>query len=316
MEKKNSEKPTALYAALAGNLVIAVLKYVVAFLAGSSAMLSEAIHSTADTGNELLLLLGLHQSRKPPDREHPLGHGHDLYFWSLIVAVMLFGTGAGSAIYEGVTGLSGRAAITNPLWNYAVLIGVLIANSVSWFLSFRQLNKRRRPGESFWRSLTSSKDPSVFLVFGEDTADIAGVVVAFFGVFLERQLHSHLPDVIASIIIGLILAAVAVFLAYESKSLLIGETADRHLVESVQKLVAEHPAVAEVRRPLSMQLSPKNVFLCLDVQFKPDLRSHDLVRIVDELERRIHQAHPAVGQIFIEIERLKQHEEKEPAGTS
>src|SRR5512138_4014268 len=220
------EKPIAVYGAIAANLLIAAMKFVVSFITRSSVMLAEAIHSTADTGNELLLLLGLRRSRKPADRKHPFGYGPELYFWSFIVAILLFSAGAGMAIYEGVTSLSHGGELKNVGWNYAVLGVAFAADGTSWTIAFRQLMKQKREGESFWHSLRTSKDPSVFIVFGEDTADLAGLLVAFFGVFLGQLLHSHYPDVIASIIVGLILAVVAVYLAYESKSLLIGETAD------------------------------------------------------------------------------------------
>src|ERR1041384_2090966 len=180
------------------------MKFVVSLITGSSAMLAEAIHSTADTGNELLLLLGIKRSKKPPDDKHPLGHGRELYFWSLIVAIVLFGAGAGMSIYEGITSLSQSDEMKNIGWNYAVLGFAFLADGTSWTIAFRQLWKQKRDNETFWHTIRTSKDPSVFIVFGEDTADVAGLVVAFLGVFLGQQLHSHIPDVIASIIIGLI----------------------------------------------------------------------------------------------------------------
>jgi cation diffusion facilitator family transporter len=273
-------------------------------------MLAEAMHSTADTGNELLLLLGLRRSRKPADETHPLGHGRELYFWGLIVAVMLFSTGAGVSIYEGVTGLSQPGEMKNVVWNYAVLGISFIAEGISWSIAFRKFLEQKKVNESLWQSLRTSKDPSLFLVLGEDTAALAGLLVAFLGVFFGQQFHSHYPDVIASILIGLILAVVSIYLVYESKSLLIGESADSDLVTHVHELVQSYPAVAKARRPLTMQLSPKEIFLALDVQFKPDLHASELIGIVDELEKEIHEQHPEVGHIFIEIERLKEPKSK------
>ena len=304
-----NEKPIAVYGAIAANLVIAALKYSVSFITGSSAMLAEAIHSTADTGNELLLLLGLRRSRKPPDNTHPLGHGRELYFWSLIVAIMLFGAGAGMSIYEGITNLSHPGELKNAGWNYAVLGFAFVADGSSWTIALRQLLQQKRTGESFWRSLRTSKDPSVFIVFGEDTADLAGLLVAFLGVFLGQQLHSHYPDVIASIMVGLILATVAIYLAYESKSLLMGESADDEIVTAVQKTLLDHPDIIRARRPLSMQLSPREVFLVLEVQFKPNLPASELVKIIDELKKEIHQEHASIGQIYIETGRMKEEED-------
>jgi len=306
-----NEKPITVYAAIVSNLVIAIMKFIVTFITGSSAMLAEAIHSTADTGNELLLLLGIHQSRKPVDETHPMGHGRELYFWGLIVAITLFSSGAGMSIYEGVTGLSHPSEVKNVIWNYAVLGVSFVAEGISWIIVFKKFLHQKKANESSWQSLRTSKDPSLFLVLGESTAALAGLLVAFVGVFLAELLHTHYPDVIASIIIGLILATVSIYLVYESKSLLIGESADFEVVTHVQDLVQNHPAVAKAQRPLTIHLSPKEVFLALDVQFKPDLRASELIGIVDELERKIHQEHPNVGHIFIEIERLKRSDNKQ-----
>lgn len=304
------EKPIVVYGAIAANFIIAAAKYTVAFITGSSAMLSEALHSTADTGNELLLLLGIHQSKKPADKVHPVGYGRELYFWSLIVAILLFGLGAGMSFYEGITSLIHPTEITSPIWNYVVLGVAFIAESISWMLATKKLLSEKEADESFWQTLTRSKDPSAFVVFGEDSAAIAGLVVAFLGVFLGEQLHSHYPDAIASLVIGLILALVATFLAYESKSLLIGETADLELVRDVEKIVRKHPAVKDLRRPLAVQLGVDHVFLALDVQFEPDLTSSRLIDVVDELEKDIRNEHKSVKQIFIETERLKEAKEK------
>ena len=304
------ERPIVVYGAIAANFVIAVSKYVVAFITGSSAMLSEALHSTADTGNELLLLLGLHQSRKPPDKMHPVGHGRELYFWSLIVAILLFGLGAGMSFYEGVVSLIHPVELKSPIWNYVVLGVAFVAESISWTLAFRKLSKEREHDESFWQTLRRSKDPSAFVVFGEDTAALAGLMVAFGGIFLGEQLQSHYPDAVASMIIGLILAVVAIFLAYESKSLLIGETADLELISGVEHMVREHAAVEDMRRPLAVQLGVNDIFLALDVQFKPHLSSAKLIDVVDELEKNIRREHKSVKQIFIETERLKKAREK------
>jgi cation diffusion facilitator family transporter len=305
MHAEKHEKPIAVYGAIASNLIIAVFKYIVAFLTGSSAMLSEGIHSTADTGNELLLLLGLRQGRKPADETHPFGHGQELYFWSLIVAIILFSGGGGMSIYEGIIHLSHPNELRDPTWNYLVLVVAFLVEGVSWSIAFRELLKRKDTEESFWHGLRASKDPSIFIVFGEDTAALTGLLVAFLGVFLGQQLNSHYPDAIASILIGFILATVAVFLAYESKSLLVGETANPKIVEGIRELVLRHPAVEQMRRPLTMHFGPNEILLSLDVQFHPDLRAAELVAVIDELEMQIHHEYPDIRQIFIEVEGLK-----------
>jgi cation diffusion facilitator family transporter len=305
------ESPITVYSAIAANLFIAAVKFVVSFITGSSVMLAEAIHSTADTGNELLLLLGFKRSKKPADRKHPFGHGQELYFWGLVVAILLFSAGAGMAIYEGITNLSHPEQVSNPGWNYAVLGLAFLADGISWIIAFRKLYGQKKSGESFWHLLRTSKDPSVFMVFGEDSADIAGLLVAFLGIFISQQLRNPYPDVIASIVVGLILVVVAAFLAYESKSLLIGEAADREIVAAVQKLVQDHPAVNKAGQPLSVHLGPENVFLALDVQFKPNLQTSELVKIIDDLKNMIHREYESIGQIFIEMQGLKDAKDKQ-----
>lgn len=305
MHKESSEKPIAIYGAIASNLIIAIIKFIVAFFTGSSAMISEGIHSTADTGNQLLLLFGLRQSRKPADEEHPFGHGQELYFWSLIVAIILFSAGGGMSIYEGITHMQHPSELQNPNWNYIVLGVAFIVEGISWFIAFRELIKTKNPDESFWSGLRASKDPSIFIVFGEDSAALTGLVVAFLGIFLGHQLNSHYPDAIASIIIGLILATIAVFLAYESKSLLVGETAERKTVEGIRTLVLEHESVEQLRRPLTMHFGPHEILLSLDVQFKSRLRTSEIVKAIDEIETKIHNQYPDIQQIFIEVDGLK-----------
>ena len=305
MSGETARKPITIYGAIASNLIIAITKYILAFITGSSALLSEGIHSTADTGNELLLLFGLRQSQKPPDEEHPFGHGQELYFWSLIVAIILFSGGGGMSIYEGITHLVHPSELRNPTWNYVVLGIAFLVEGASWSIALRELLKRKEPGEGFWHNFRGSKDPSVFIVLGEDTAALSGLLVAFLGVFLGHKFNSHYPDGIASILIGLILAGVAISLAYESKSLLVGETADLKTVDEIYSQVRGHPAVEQLRRPLTMHFGPEEILLNLDVQFRSDLQAAELVGVIDDLEKEIHAKHPGVKQIFIEVEGIK-----------
>lgn len=302
---ESGKKPIAVYGAITSNLIIAILKFTVAFITGSSAMLSEGIHSVADTGNELLLLLGLHQSKKPADKTHPFGHGQELYFWSLIVAIILFGIGGGMSIYEGITHLRHPVELHSPFWNYLVLSIAFVAEGISWFIALRELNKTKHEGESFWSNFQRSKDPSIFVVVGEDLAALTGLFVAFFGVLFGQIFESHYPDAIASILIGFILSVVAVFLAYESKSLLIGETADSDITEGITELILGHSSVEGIRPPLTMHFGPNQILLNLDVQFKPNLDSSSLVDIIDKLESRIRDKFPVIKQIFIEIDGLR-----------
>lgn len=302
---ESGEKPIAVYGAITANFIIAILKFTVAFITGSSVMLSEGIHSVADTGNQLLLLLGLYKSKKSADKTHPFGHGQELYFWSLIVAIILFGIGGGMSIYEGITHLRHPVELRNPFWNYIVLSIAFVVEGISWFIALRELNKTKHKGESFWSSLRRSKDPSIFVVVVEDSAALVGLVVAFLGVLIGHINESHYPDAIASIVIGGILAVVAVFLAYESKSLLVGETADPDITEGIKELILNHSSVERIRPPLTMHFGPNQILLNLDVQFRPDLDASSLVDIIDTLETQIREKFPIVKQIFIEVEGLK-----------
>jgi cation diffusion facilitator family transporter len=313
MSSEASENPVVVYGAIASNFIIAVAKFVAAYFSGSSAMLSEGIHSLVDTGNESLLLLGIHRSKKPADELHPFGHGMELYFWSLIVAIALFGMGGGMSLYEGVTHLQHGVEIADPRWSYAVLAIAFVAEGTSWTIALRTLLKERR-GRSLWRTIRYSKDPSVYTVLAEDTAALLGVVVAFLGVFVGHRFETHYADGSASILIGMILAAVALFLAYESRSLLTGEGADVRIIERICELAQADPAVERVRRPLTMYFGPREVLLNLDVEFQPELSAREVTQAVDRLESKIRQAEPVIKRIFIESESLKPTDRKRPEG--
>lgn len=295
---------------MGANLLIAVTKFVAAGFSGSSAMLSEGIHSTVDTGNQLLLLLGMKRSRRPADDDHPFGHGKELYFWSLIVAVALFGLGGGMSAYEGITHLLRPHPLEDPTWNYAVLGAAFLFEGLSWFIAFKQLRPAIRE-QGLWSALRSSKDPSIVTVFFEDSAALVGLVVAFLGVFIGHRLGSPLADGVASIVIGAVLAAVAVFLVYESRGLLLGETADPEVVEDIRRLARSLPGVAEVGRPLTMHLGPDEVLLNLEIDFRPNLAPGQISAEVDRLEREIRERHPEMKRIFIEAKALRGASTKE-----
>jgi cation diffusion facilitator family transporter len=305
------ENPVVVYGAIAANFTIAVAKFVAAYFTGSSAMLSEGIHSLVDTGNESLLLLGIHRSKKPPDALHPFGHGMELYFWSLIVAIALFGIGGGMSFYEGITHLQNGVEVADPRWSYAVLAIAFIAEGTSWTIALRNLLKERQ-GRSLWHTIRGSKDPAVYTVLAEDSAALLGVVVAFLGVFIGHRFETPVADGGASIIIGMILATVALFLAYESKSLLTGESADVGTIRRICELAQADPAVEGVRRPLTMYFGPREVLLNLDVQFQPQLSAREVTQAVDRLESQIRREEPAIKRIFIESESLKTVAEKNP----
>lgn len=305
MSSGSSEHPITVYGAMAANAVIAVSKFAAGLISGSSAMLSEAIHSVVDTGNELLLLLGIHRSKKPADELHPFGHGKELYFWTLIVAILLFGLGGGMSIYEGISHLRHPAVIHDPTWNYVVLGVAFVAEGTSWAIALRKFLEKRKQGQSLWRALRASKNPAVFVVLAEDSAALAGILVAFLGVLLGHSLQNPYLDGAASIVIGLILATVAGFLAYESRDLLVGESADAEVVQSIRKVAAADPAVLGVSRPLTMHFGPGQVLLNLDIEFRPDLSASEITAAVDRLEAGIRKERPSIKRIFIEAESLK-----------
>lgn len=312
MSSGESESPVAVYGAIAANAVIAAAKFTAAFFTGSSSMISEGIHSVVDTGNECLMLLGIKRSDRPADAMHPFGHGKELYFWSLIVAIVLFGIGGGLSVYEGLTHILNPGTLEDATWNYVVLGIAAVAEGTSWTIALREFLPTIGEQESFWDALRTSKDPTVVTVLFEDSAALAGLLFAFGGVLLSHWLGNPLYDGIASILIGLTLAVVAAFLAYESRSLLLGEGADPAIVEDIRKLVADYPAVDSVERPLTMHFGPDNVLLNLDVHFRKDVPPADIATTIDRLEKAIREQHPIIKRIFVEAQSLQGLQE-EPA---
>lgn len=300
----SQEKPITVYGAIIANLSIAVIKFIVAYFSGSSAMLSEGIHSVADTGNQALLLLGIKLSQRPPDDSHPFGYGKERYFWSLIVAIILFAIGAGMSFYEGITHILNPSKLENPTWNYVVLGAAAIFEGISFSIALREL-LRKKGEENIWQAIHQSKDPSIFVVLFEDSAALAGLFVAFLGVFLGHQLDNHYFDGGASLVIGLILAVMAILLAYESRELLLGEGMQSERVNSIREIVAKDPGVKQVYRLLSMHFGPQEVLLNLDVEFQEGLSSDETATTIDRIEKDIQEHHPEVRNIFIESEKLR-----------
>jgi cation diffusion facilitator family transporter len=290
------------YAAIGANLAIAATKFVAGAVTGSSAMLSEGIHSLVDTGNGLLLLLGLRRSQQPPDTSHPFGYGKELYFWTLIVAIGIFAVGGGMSFYEGVTHLLHPHSLHDPLWNYIVLGCALVFEGTSWVIAFRELRSMTVGEDSLWRAVRHSKDPTIFTVLYEDSAALLGLLVAFGGVFFGHYFANPYCDGAASIIIGVILAVVAVLLAYESKGLLVGEGANPYLLASVRDLAAADPAVERVFWPLTMYFGPQQLLLTVQVHFRHDASAAQVEEAVDRIEAAIRRRHAEIRWIFNEAE--------------
>jgi cation diffusion facilitator family transporter len=305
MARSSSENPITVYAAIGANLLIAMAKFVAATFTGSSAMVAEGIHSVIDTGNEGLLLLGLRRSRKPADELHPFGYGKEIYFWSLIVAILLFGVGGGLSVYEGWSALRHPEVLKDPIWNYGVLAVALVAEGASWWIALKKLLANQPSDGHPFRAFRASKDPAVFVVVGEDSAALLGILVAAAGVFFSHRLDSPVIDGVASIIIGLILGGVAILLVYESRALVLGESADPALVRGVHEITERDPAVLRARPPLTMQLAPERVLVNMDIEFRPEVSTAELVTAIDRIESAIRDAHPSVERIFLEVESLR-----------
>lgn len=289
----------AVVAALFANMVIAVAKFVAAGVTGSSAMLSEGIHSVADSGNQALLLFGNRRSQRLPDATHPFGYAPEMYFWSLIVAMILFGLGGGFSLYEGIAHLGHPEIPTDPVWNYSVLAIAFVVEAYALAVAVRQLNAAGHRG-GFMTRLRASADPRVFVPIAEDAAALLGVVVAFLGVYLARALQLPVLDAVSSIVIGLILAGVAVFLSVETRALLVGESVGRRLIEGVEDVVRAHPQVARLVRTRAIHLGPDEILLALDVRFLPELDGDAVARAIDDVEARLRAAEPRLARILIE----------------
>jgi cation diffusion facilitator family transporter len=298
-----TESKTAVIAAIAGNLAIAITKLVAAFFSGSSAMLSEGIHSIVDTGNGGLLLVGLRKSQKPADARHPFGHGKELYFWPLIVAIMIFALGGGMSVYEGITHLQHPADMSDPTWNYVVLGIAFFFESISSFFAFKAFKGELR-GRGALAAIRASKDPTTFTVLFEDSAALLGLIVAFLGIFLGHMLGNPYFDGAASIGIGIILASVSVFLAYETKGLLIGEGVDPETLVGVREIVTNDPAVDELKDALTMHFGPADVLLTLDVRFRKEMSADEITAAVPRLEEKIQTRYPYIKHIFVEAKSL------------
>jgi cation diffusion facilitator family transporter len=294
-----AESKTAIYAAVAGNLAIAVTKFTAAAFTGSSAMISEGIHSLVDTGNGGLLLLGIKMSKKPADASHPFGYGKELYFWTLIVAMLIFGVGGGVSIYEGILHLLHPTPLQDPIWNYVVLGLAVVFEGISFFIAYREFQAVKGQ-HSIWQAIRASKDPTTFTVLFEDSAAMLGLIAAAVGIFLGHRFENPYFDGAASIVIGLILAAVALFIGYESKGLLVGEGADPATLQSIKRIAESDPKIARVERPLTMYFGPHTVLLTMDVQFRNDLSGADRDATVKRLEQAIREKHRDINHIFIE----------------
>jgi cation diffusion facilitator family transporter len=285
-----AESKLAVYGAIVANVAIATTKFIAAGVTGSSAMLSEGIHSVVDTLDGVLLLVGMHLSQREATPEHPFGHGKELYFWSLIVAVLIFGVGGG-------------VSLGDPRWNYIVLAAAAVFEGASFTIALRAFRQTNR-GKRLWAAIRTSKDPTTYTVLAEDAAALAGLVAAAIGVYVSQRFDLPRVDGAASVVIGVLLATVAVLLIREARGLLIGEGIAPETARAVQDIACSHACVCNAGLPLSMYVGPEEVLLTLDVRFQPNATTGDIVDAVKEIEHEIHERFPKITRIYIEASAL------------
>jgi cation diffusion facilitator family transporter len=295
-----------IYAALAGNFLIAVTKFGAAAYTGSSAMLSEAIHSLVDTGNQLLMLYGLRRAKRPADARHPFGYGMELYFWPFVVAILIFAIGGSISVYEGVSKLSSPHPMENAYINYTVLALAMVFEAAAWWVAFKEF--RSSKGDvGYLEAVRRSKDPTVFTVLFEDTAAMLGLIVAMIGIYLADTLNMPILDGVASIVIGVILGLTAVLLAYESKGLLIGEGARGAVVDGIRGIIDTDARIDHINEILTMHMGPQDVLLNLSIDFDSALDADTVQFAISELEARVKEKYPIVTRIFIEAQSQAGH---------
>jgi cation diffusion facilitator family transporter len=294
--------PTAstrtLVVALLANLGIAVSKFVAAGITGSSAMLTEGVHSVVDSVNQLLLMWGRHAARRPPDKFHPFGYGRELYFWSFVVAVLVFSLGAGVSVYEGIIHIAHPEPAVSPVIAYAVLLIAFVLEGWSTLEAYRDFKEAK--GELGWfRAIRRSKDPPAFIVLLENGAAIAGIVAAAAGLLLAQLTGNPLFDGAASVVIGIILGITAALLAYESKGLLIGEAANPDLVRSLRDLASSMPGVVGVGHVLTVHSAPDQITAMMNVDFDDEILARDVENVVHRVEEEARERWPHVRNVFV-----------------
>jgi cation diffusion facilitator family transporter len=288
-------------AALIGNFMIAVTKFAAAMYTGSSAMLSEGVHSLVDTGNQALMLLGITRSKKPADDQHPFGYGMELYFWAFVVALLLFSLGAGVSIYEGILKIRDPHPMTSPGVNYVVLGAAFLIELWAWTIAFGEF-KGGIGRAGFWRATRASKNPAVFVVLFEDTAALLGLLVAFAAIAASQILDMPVLDGVGSLVIGLILALTAIILVVECKALLIGEAASPNIISGIRRLANDQPEILGINELRTMHLGPDDVLLALSLDFKNDLNAGRVEETVSRLELKIKERYQEIRRVFIEIQ--------------
>ncbi|MFD0794641.1 cation diffusion facilitator family transporter [Mucilaginibacter litoreus] len=290
---------TSIYSALIANLLIAVTKFIAGGFTNSSSMISEGIHSLVDTVDQVLLLYGLNHSKKPADITHPFGYGKELYFWSFIVSILIFGLGGGLSIYQGIQHIIRPEPVENPVWNYVVLGLSMIFEGASFVIAAKEFNQVRN-GLSWWQAIVKSKDPSSFLVLFEDGAAVLGLLIVFVFMLIGHSYHLEYMDGVASVLVGLLLVFVSAILARESRSLLMGEGIAPETQQKIRTLAEQDRAVIRVVNVLSTYQAPDDVMLMLIIDFDPDIDTEDITAAIERVRLAIKTAFPHIKFVFVQ----------------
>jgi cation diffusion facilitator family transporter len=292
-------------AALIGNTLIAVTKFVAAVITGSSAMLSEGIHSLVDTGNQILLLYGLKASKRPADERFPFGHGKEIYFWSFVVAILIFAVGAGVSVYEGIHRLTRPEPVEHVIINYIVLGFAMLFEGGAWLFALKEFSAAKGKN-GYIEAVKRGKDPAMFVVLFEDSAAMLGLFVAFIATLISHITGMVIFDGIASIIIGLILGGTAIWLAYETKGLLIGESANKQVVAGIRAIAGDTPNVEHFNEVLTMHMGPDFILVNISIDFVDGIDAEVVESTIADIDRRIKHVYPQVKRVFIEAEKRNQ----------
>ena len=306
-----------LYGALFANLGIAVAKFAASAISGSSSMLTEGVHSLVDSGNQVLLLYGQAKAKRPADAAHPFGYGRELYFWTFVVAILIFAVGSGVSIYEGWSHISEPKPLGDPLITYVVLAVAVALEGGSWGLAVKEFGAKRQ-GLGWWRAVRGSKDPAGFVVLFEDSAALLGLAIAALGVWASHAFDDARIDGAASIAIGLILGVVAALLARESKGLLIGESADPRLVAGIWDAVARGRGVVAINHVRTIHTAPDAIFVAISADFEDLLSMGEAELIIEGLEDELKRTYPQLTSIYIRPEKTElavRHERPRPSST-
>ena len=293
----------AIYGAIIANTLIAIAKFVASFFTGSSSMLSEGIHSLVDTGNGVLLLFGIKRSKLPPDEEHPFGYGKEIYFWSFVVAILIFALGGGIALYEGILHILKPKALDNLIWNYSVLGIAILIEGNALRIAMREFNLNRGD-KPFMKAIRDSKDTSTVAIVIEDSAAVLGLFIALICVFLGQVTGIPYFDGIGSALIGILLISVSWFFAMECKGLLIGEGLLKSDLQKIHIILSARSKVVEFKAPLSMFLGPNEILLNMDIMFEDNMTTDQIEQEIDEIEKQISKEIPKINRIYIEAETM------------